>query len=311
MRPKDRPLARRLDNSLLAFDQNERQLRGIQTPGMRSVLIEQLVESVHRVNYVSLIRGRQISDRRGDPNDPLFDPLMAAILQQRLGNIDEAYWLVFLFVHFGKNPKGGWRYAREVYGRLGQGDRWDWATVSHDPAAFRTWLHAHDRQLRRQGVPGGFGNHRKYQSLNAYSHTGTGAAVQSYVEWVHPPRTHNQLMNDALAFAGNDSQDAFDRLYRSMRDVTSFGRMARFDYLTMVGKLQLAPIEPGFAYLQDSTGPLEGARLLIGRRQRLTTRELEIILVDLNRRLNVGMQVMEDALCNWQKSPRRFVRFRG
>ena len=27
--------------------------------------------------------------------------------------------------------------------------------------------------------------------------------------------------------------------------------------------------------------------------------------------LNVTMKVMEDALCNWQKSPVRFVHFRG
>ena len=311
MRPRDRRLAKTINDRLLSFDQNETPLRGIQNPQVRSVLIEQILESVHRVNFVSQIRQRQISNRRADPSNELFDPLKAAILQERRGNIDEAFWLVFLFVHFGRNPKGRWRYAREVYGRLGQGGRWDWASVSRNPAAFRVWLDANQRNLRRPGVPGGFGNHRKYQSLSAYSHTGTGAAVQSYVEWVNPPRTHTQLMNSVCAQAGNDPQRAFDNLYRSMKAVTSFGRMARFDYLTMIGKLQLAPIEPGFAYLQDSTGPLDGARLLIGRRSRLSARSLETILVDLNRRLNVGMQVIEDALCNWQKSPRRFVRFRG
>jgi len=87
--------------------------------------------------------------------------------------------------------------------------------------------------------------------------------------------------------------------------------MARVDYLAMIGKLRLAPIEPGFAYLQNSTGPLDGARLLVGGRRRISTPTLEAVLVDLNGALKVGMQVMEDALCNWQKSPRKFVRFRG
>jgi len=311
VRPRDRRLAKALNDRLVSFDQNETPLRGIQNPQVRTVLVEQLLASIHRVNFVSQIRQRQISNRRADPNDELFDPLKAAILQQRHGNIDESFWLVFLFVHFGRNTKGGWRYAREVYGRLGIGSRWDWASVSTDPAAFRAWLDAHQRDLKRVGVPGGFGNHRKYQSLAAYSRNGTGAAVESYVRWVNPPRTHSQLIDQMCALAGNDPQRAFDELYRSMKAVTSFGRMARFDYLTMIGKLQLAPIEPGFAYLQDSTGPLDGARLLIGGRRRLSTRELELLLVDLNRRLNVGMQVIEDGLCNWQKSPRRFVRFRG
>jgi hypothetical protein len=311
VRPKDRPLARRLDDSLTAFDQNERQLRGIQDAQIRSVLIEQIVESIHRVNYVGLISRRQISHRRGDPNDPLFDPLKAAILQQRLGNIDEAYWLVFLFVHFGKNPKGGWRYAREVYGRLGQGGRWDWASVSHDPAAFRGWLNAHQHDLKRAGVPGGFGNHRKYESLDANSDNGTGAAVASYVGWVNPPRTHVQLVNEVLALAGSDPRQAFDRLYRSMESVARFGRMATFDYLAMLGKLGLAIIEPGIPYLHGSTGPLKAARLLVDERARWSSNDLEAILVDLERSLNVGMQVIEDALCNWQKSPRKFVKFRG
>jgi hypothetical protein len=311
VRPRDRQLAERLNNVLVSFDQNQRRLHGIQNPQRRLVLVEQLLESIHRVNYVSVIRRRPISNRRGDPVDELFDPLGAAILQQQLGNLDEAFWLVFLFVHFGKSARGGWRYAREVYGRLGMGGRWDWASVSRDPAAFRAWLDAHQHTLRRPDVPGGFGNHRKYQSLGAYSRTGTGAAVQSYVEWVNPPRTHVQLMNNVCAFAGNDPQQAFDHLYRSMSAVTSFGRMGRFDYLTMVGKLQLVPIEPGLAYLKDSTGPLDGAKLLVGGRRRLTTPELETVLVDLNRQLNVGMQVIEDALCNWQKSPRRFIGFRG
>lgn len=311
MRPRDRRLAERLNDRLLSFDQNKTALYGIRNDKVRAVLVEQFLESIHRINFVRLIRQRELSDRRADPTDEMFDPLKAAILHQRRGNIEEAFWLVFLFVHFGKNSKGGWRYAREVYGRLGRGGEWDWASVSADPGEFRAWLDAHQGDLTRAGVPGGFGNHRKYESLNAYSRTGTGAAVESYVRWVNPPRTHFQLINEVCALAGNNPQVAFDQLYRSMRAVTRFGRMARFDYLTMIGKLNLAPIEPGFAYLQNSTGPLDGAKLLVGGRKKLSTRDLEAIIVDLNGALRVGMQVMEDALCNWQKSPRRFVRFRG
>jgi hypothetical protein len=38
---------------------------------------------------------------------------------------------------------------------------------------------------------------------------------------------------------------------------------------------------------------------------------LEDWLRDLDAKLQVGMQVMEDSICNWQKSPTRFVHFRG
>jgi hypothetical protein len=106
---------------------------------------------------------------------------------------------------------------------------------------------------------------------------------------------------------------AFDDLYQSMKAVKRFGRTARFDYLAMVGKVGLAPIEPGSAYLENSTGPITGARLLFGGRKtaELSPRELNQQLVELNTELNVGMQVLEDALCNWQKSPNQLKRFRG
>jgi hypothetical protein len=95
-----------------------------------------------------------------------------------------------------------------------------------------------------------------------------------------------------------------------MSAVSSFGRTAKFDYLTMLGKLGLAEIEPPTPYMSGATGPLEGARLLFGR-PRLTANSAERLVVELGTQLKVGMQVMEDSLCNWQKSPARFVAFRG
>lgn len=309
MRPRDRELALRLAASLLSFDREKRPLSGIRNSANREAFLEQLLESIHRVKFVEVLRTRNLSDRRADPNDELFDPLKAAILFQRQGNIEEAFWSVFLFVHFGKHVRAGWRYAREVYGRLGDAGRWDWASTSADPAGFRTWLDAHQDDLKREGVPHGFGNHRKRESLDAYSPNGTGAVIESYVGWVNPPRTHQELMEQALGQANGDPRAAFDHLYRSMETVRRFGRLARFDYLTMVGKLQLAPITPGSTYMKGSTGPVRGARLLFGGHDSVAT--LDSRLVQLEAQLNVGMQVIEDALCNWQKSPDKFKPFRG
>jgi hypothetical protein len=309
MRPRDREAARGLEEALARFDQETYPLLGIRTAARRRCFIEQLLESIHRVRMVSVISSRQIDDRRADPNDGLFDPLKAAILQERNGNIEEAFWLVFLFVHFGRHSKGGWRYVREIYGQLGGEGRWDWATTSANPAQFRAWLDSHQNELRRQGVPGGFGNHRKRESLGAYSANGTGAVVDSYISWVNPPRTHQGLMQQFLNQAKKNPQTTFDLLFNSMAAVRRFGRLARFDYLTMVGKLRLAPISPGSAYLQGATGPVQGARLLFGAHDRIE--RLDARLIELDARLHVGMQVLEDALCNWQKSPDVFKAFRG
>lgn len=298
-----------LTASLAHFDREKRPLPGISDGAARAAFLEQLLESIHRVRFVAVLRNRNLNNLRSEPNHELFDPLRAAILQQRQGNIEEAFWMVFLFVHFGKHTHAGWRYAREVYGRLGNGSRWGWANTSVDPAGFRAWLDAHQDDLKREGIPRGFGNHRKYESLDAYSPNGTGAAVETYVGWVSPPRTHQEMMEDASRRAGGDPRKAFDGLYHSMSAVARFGRTARFDYLTMVGKLGLAVIEPPSTYMEGSTGPVRGARLLFGGRENATT--LDSWLVELETQLHVGMQVLEDALCNWQKSPNEFKPFRG
>jgi hypothetical protein len=309
MRPRDTQLADRIEAGLDAFTCAHGSLPGIAIGECRRALKEQLLESVHRVRYVEVIRGRPISPRRADPDDDMFDPLRAAILHQRSGDVEEAFWLVFLFVHFGRSLGGGWRYLREVYGRLGDGSRWDWASTSADPAAFRSWLRTHQNTIRRPGVAGGFGNHRKRESLDADSASGTGAVVESYVRWIAPPRTHQQMIAQAGAQNGNDPEDAFALLYNSMDAVVRFGRLARFDYLTMLGKLDLANIIPGRPYLEGSSGPRKGASLLFGGNE--SAEALDAKVIELDKELHVGMQVLEDALCNWQKSPNKFVAFRG
>ena len=309
IRTSDFALAGELESRLLEYSSARRELPGIVDSPRRYSFIAQLVESVRRIRYVSAIRRRPISIRRVDPNDSLFDPLRASWLFQEWNCIEEAFWMVFLFVHFGKHRHYGWRYVRRIYGRLGSSDRWDWAAVSADPVGFRLWLKANLNGVKNSMCPGRFGNHRKYQSLDPDDPKGTGAAFESYVMWIDPPRTHQRFFSEALEVANNNPRAAFDDLYRSMDAVASFGRVARFDYLTMVGKLGLARIEPGSPYLSNSTGPLDGARLLFEGGGGPAT--LDGWAADLADFLGVGMQAMEDALCNWQKSPKVFEPFRG
>lgn len=97
-----------------------------------------------------------------------------------------------------------------------------------------------------------------------------------------------------------------------MSEVKSFGRLAKFDYLTMLAKLGLTQIEPGATYMAGATGPVRGARLLFGDSHgQRSGPELDSYLTALGKKTGLGMQVLEDALCNWQKSPTTFVAFRG
>lgn len=297
-------LAKRLDE----YETQYGPLPGIADPAARRTLLLQMIDSLRRVRYVKTVLTRDISTRRADPQDDIFDPIKAAVLAIRNGNVEEAYWLVFLFVHFGRHSTGRYRYIRDIYGRLGDTPMWSWGEVSADPERFREWLRENQDHIRQSELPGGFGNHRKYQSLDADKPKGTGAAVTSYVSWVMTHGTHQQLMNHAVQSSANDAQQAFDTLYHSMDHVASFGRLARFDYLAMIGKLELANLQPGSVYLSGASGPTAGARLLLTKNgsATMTTDEMESEINRLANHLQIGMQAAEDSICNWQKSPTSF-----
>lgn len=307
MRGNEIVRAARLDAALVDYAVNT-PLLGIADGAARSVLVEQLVESCRRVDFVTRVAERGISPDREDPQGPIFDPIRAAILKMRNGEIDEAYWLIFLAIHFGRHSEDGWELVRNVYGRLGAPPIWTWASVVANPPAFRQWMGANGIQLAQWR----FGNHRKYESLSAVSASGTPTVIESYIAWVGPPRTHTAVVQNAQQQVGHDPGAMFDYLYNSMNEVRRFGRLARFDYLTMIAKVGLAAIQPPTAYLANATGPKRGARLLFGGApdSNISPTVLEERLIELDDFLNVGQQVLEDALCNWQKSPTVFVPFR-
>jgi Alpha-glutamyl/putrescinyl thymine pyrophosphorylase clade 3 len=309
LRPSDTARADALDAKLIQFDADVENLLGIRDNIARSVLVEQMIESLRRIEFVYFVRDGKIDPRRADPSSHLFDPIRAAAYKIRRGESDEAFWLVFLSTHFGKHVKYGWGLTRAVYGGS-NGETWTWKRVSSSVDVFRKWLSDNETSL---GAKYAFSNHRKYQSLSALSNVGTGAVIASYVNWVSPPRNHMRLIHELHAKVGQNPKAVFDALYKSMDAVMGFGRLGKFDFLTMLGKLGAAPIEPGSAYLVGATGPLQGARLLFRNdaNASIKPRELDERLVRLDSYLGVGMQVLEDSLCNWQKSPMKFMSFRG
>jgi hypothetical protein len=241
----------------------------------------------------------------------MFDPERAAVFLASHGNREEAIWLVFLSTACGKHGRNGWRLVADIYGKLGSNrDHWSWQAVEGNPEAFRQWLADIDERFRADGISRRFGNHRKYSNL-----TQVGEAVESYVQWVSSFGGQGAMVDAASAQSEGDPRQAFDYLYRSMRPaVKFFGRLGCFDFLASLGKLGLAPIEPGSTYMSGATGPVGGATLLFGGSlpaRKFRASELDRWLAELDEVLQVGMQALEDSLCNWQKSSEEFRAFRG
>lgn len=280
-------------------------LKGLQNAETLDTLAMQFVASLRREDYYRILQTRRIFHRSADPNSPLFDAERAVAFHIQQNNIDEAGWLIFLMTHFARRPDSHWRRLQDVYGRLGTGI-WDWATVNSNPTAFYQWIEANWERIR-----GAFGNHRKYESMRPDAQRPMKQVVADYLAWIGPAG-HLAFFAGAVRASGNNPHTIFDCLYRNMA-VKSFGRLAKFDYLSLVARYGLAPIAAGEAYLDGATGPRRGARLLVDGDPDSSTSNsaLQQELDKLNGHLKVGMTVMEDALCNWQKSPTTFIHFKG
>jgi len=295
----------RIAETLRQHSRTVRPLPGIAAEEALDTLTWQFIASLRREAYYREVQKKDISARRADPNDPAFDAERAVAYHIRQGHVDEAAWLIFLMTYFARPVETGWLRLKDVYGKLGEGV-WDWATVKANPLAFGEWLAENWRHVR-----GKFGNHRKYETLRDNSHRSTGKVVESYIAWVGE-HDHVRKFAEVIREAGNDPHTIFDALFHNLT-VLSFGRLAKFDYLSLIGRYGVAPIDAGSAYLDGATGPLSGARLLFDGRPDgpSSIRALQTMLDALDRDLQVTMTVMEDALCNWQKSPSRFVHFKG
>lgn len=297
-----------LAKNLKKYEEANGALRGIRSEAARKTFIEQLVDSVRRVEYVTVIRERDVAESRAFPDSDAFDPLLAAVYHLRQDHVDEACWLVFLSIHCGKHRTMGWKLARDLYGGEGSGGQWTWERLAQDIAGFRAWLDVKIVAWRDAGVAGKFGNHRRYESLSGSSPAGTGAVVASYVNWIIGAGGHEGLFAQAMNTPLATPESGFSYLYKAMLAVHRFGRLSRFDFLCMLAKLDIVEIAPATPYLASSTGPLRGAKLMTGDKP---TAQLDAQMTQLSQALGVSMQVMEDALCNWQKRPKSYVRFKG
>lgn len=308
MRHVDEVRSAELKNRLQTFSARVTPLPGIARADALDSLVRQMIDSLHRIEFVRRLGQRPIDPRRKDPSNALFDPVRAAWLYHDEGDSDEAAWLTFLSTHFGFHKRVGWELTRRVYGALGRGPTWTWARTSSNLPDFRQWYVENAAGLA--GVP--FGNHRKYESTRPDAENNLADTISSYATWVGLNRGFRLMVADTAAPSGDAPKVLFHRLYKDC-PIVQFGRTAKFDFLTMIGKLGVADIEPPYPYLVGASGPVVGAKLLLtdDPKARISNRDLTDAIVQIGEALGVGMQVMEDSLCNWQKSQYDYRPFRG
>jgi hypothetical protein len=277
---------------------------GINNVAEKNCFIHQMIDSDRRVKHAQFLNTKVYANTISNPALSSFNPLKAACFHYQNGDIDEALWLVFLATHFGKHKTYGWNLVRYTYNGLGNSIMWDWQSVSINPSLFRAWLHRNHQNLKDKGA---FSNHRKYTSIKD---NGTGRTIESYINWIGHSRSHQSFINETISDVGSNPKTLFKELYKSMSSVMYFGRLGKFDYLTMVGKLGFINIEPDSTYLNESTGPYDGAKLLFDDESK-TSLNIKLNALESHLNLNFGMQIIEDSICNWQKNTSNYTHFRG
>lgn len=283
-------------------------LLGLNNRQRKQVFVAQIIDSMRRIEYLRMVSVRANSPNLHTPYSESFQPFGGAAVMHKAGRSDDAYWLVYLATHFGKHKTDGWNLTEDFYGKFGQGGVWDWATASRDPMAISRWLETIYPHVTSAGRSRRFGNHRKFETLKP-GPKGTGHAVSTYIEWVREYGSHQALIGDAQKRVGQNPKDVFACLYKGLNKVAKLGRLGKFDLLCNLSNLMIAPIIADRPYITGSTGPADGAKLLFGNG--LSISDLDSACARLAEHLDVSPQVIEDALCNWQKSPEQYVYFRG
>ncbi len=293
-------------DALQTFSLKTCNLAGISNEKAAWCFVHQIEESKRRERYINLLCRRGVDSSTTDPASQAFDPIKCAIFHLQSGLIEDACWMIFLATYFGRHRSLKWQLCAEVY-RGEDGIVWNWDRVRQEFDEFSAWTTRYGTLANSTRNTLGFGNHRKYESIKR-----TASAVESYINWVQKSGTHEQLLAYSKTTA-HPTGVAFDALYRRLACVISFGRMARFDYLLLLIRIGLLDDKPTSLYLSGATGPLQGGRLLVSGQidSDLSPLDLDQILIRLGESLDVGCDVLEDAICNWQKSPRKFVPFRG
>ncbi|MDN3607697.1 hypothetical protein [Kaistella yonginensis] len=303
---KNSELYRDIETRLLKYKKSV-SLPGIIKPEVESNFIRQFIDSYKRIKFIEVLKSRPIDIRRKNPNSDLFDPIQSAILHYRENNINEAVWNILLYVHFGKTISKGYGLLKAVYGNLGKSQIWSLENFKNDISGFRDWLDDNQIQIKNLG---GFGNHRKYQSIRANAKSTTYQTLESFLTLIN--NDFETFISSIPTNIKSDKYKFFDYLFKHFGGIVGFARLAIFDFLCMIGKVGILDIEPAHPYLGNS-GPVTGAKLLFGDHKNL--KELNIALKDLGDNNFVDypfrMQILEDSICNWQKKPGTYKLFNG
>lgn len=262
-----------------------------------TILARQTNDSIRRISIYESYKKRALQAVSGKQN--FIHTSIPFVLAQRgdLSQINKV-WVLYIATYFGKSSKSNW----ELFNR---------ATFDNNKSIMlfediRKDLNKYFTYLSSFNFFDGcaYSNHRKFTAKRLNGQKGVFESMEYIVENIDQYSVENKM--------------DFDSMYKLAQKIPNFGRLAAFDFSCSLVKCGLIVEEPQSMYGEHSTGPLNAIGLLLKLTNNSSSLEAKLRLCSdlmqwFQNNSNIFMvgQVLEDAICNWQKNTSYYIQYRG
>lgn len=258
----------------------------------------QTIDSIRRIKIYQVYKQQAIiAEKKKLVNYHTSNPLV--LCQRQSISRNSKIWIIYLATYFGKSKKSNWTlFRRAAFNKKKEFIKFE--SISKDKFKYYSYINSFDFFANAN-----FSNHRKYTKKSI---SGRKGIIRS-VEYV---------LNNISEFSCSTTV-SFDTMYKRAFNIPNFGRMATFDFVCMLCKCGMKVEEPLSMYHKHSTGPLKAIeQILMLAGINSPTKEDQIIFGNellswfrSNTEISMIAQVLEDAICNWQKSPSDYNHYFG
>jgi len=262
-----------------------------------NILARQTIDSIRRIDVYNSYKKRAL---QAVNNKLEFIHTSNPFVLAQRSDLDEInkVWVLYVATYFGKSNKSKWElFNRATFDNSGSIMLFE--NIQKDLDKYFIHLSSFDFF---DGCA--YSNHRKFTAKRLTGEKGVIESMKYFVKNIDQYSVKNKM--------------DFHSIYELSQKIPNFGRLAAFDFSSSLVKCGLNIEEPQSMYAEHSTGPLDAIGLLLRLTNNDSSSKSKIKLSsDLmkwfieNTRIFMTGQVLEDAICNWQKNTSSYVRYSG
>lgn len=207
-------------------------------------------------------------------------------------------WILYLATYFGKSNQSGWKLFNRATFDTNEAIML-FQVIQKDLDKYFRYLASFDFF---DGCS--YSNHRKFTVKRLTGEKGVFESMEYFVKNINQYSFEHRI--------------DFHSIYKMAQKIPNFGRLAAFDFASSLVKCGFHVGEPESMYGENSTGPLNAVGLLLRLTNGDSSQKGKLQLCSdlmewFQKNSNIFMvgQVLEDAVCNWQKNPSKYIWYKG